>query len=368
VQHRGGPAGFLKVLDERTLGYADFSGNRQYISVGNLLGDDRVSLFLMDYPQQIRLKLLGRVRIIDEESNPGMIAKLESPHYRARVERGIVIDIVGYDWNCPKYITPRFTEDEVARMVARAEHAGARNAKPAESAKVAADEAIGAGELSLTVTGVRQMTPRIRAYELRTSDWAELPVAAAGAHLELPVSMPDGAVATRQYSLTAHPDRRDVYEIAVLREDDGGGGSKAIHETWQIGTRLNVNKPLNHFPLHADARHAVLIAGGIGITPIQSMAQALKARGTPFELHYSGRTPAEMAYRDHLASAFPSGYHTYFSRVPGQPRMNISAVLHGAPPDSIFYVCGPVALIDAVLEAANTLGIARDRVQYESFY
>jgi ferredoxin-NADP reductase len=368
VQHRGGPAGFLKVLDERTLGYADFSGNRQYISVGNLAGDDRISLFLMDYPQQIRLKLLGRVRIIDEESDPEMIAKLESRHYRARVERGIVIDIVGYDWNCPKYITPRFTEDEVASMLARAEHDSARNAKSAESAQVAAEEAIGDGELSLTVTGVRQMTPRIRAYALRTSDWGELPAAAAGAHLMVPVSMPDGAVATRQYSLTAHPERRDIYEIAVLREDNGRGGSKTIHDTWRIGTRLNVNKPLNHFPLHTDARHAVLIAGGIGITPIQSMAQALKARGSPFELHYTGRTPAEMAYRDHLASEFPSGYHAYFSRVPGQPRMNISAVLHDAPPDSIFYVCGPVALIDAMLEAANTLGIARDRVQYESFY
>jgi predicted pyridoxine 5'-phosphate oxidase superfamily flavin-nucleotide-binding protein len=106
VQHRGGPAGFLKVLDARTIGYADFTGNRQYISAGNLAGDDRVCLFLMDYPHQARLKILGRARVIDEDSDPELLARLDNPHYRARVERGIVIRIEGFDWNCPKYITP----------------------------------------------------------------------------------------------------------------------------------------------------------------------------------------------------------------------------------------------------------------------
>jgi predicted pyridoxine 5'-phosphate oxidase superfamily flavin-nucleotide-binding protein len=95
------------MLDARTIGYADFSGNRQYISAGNLAGDDRVSLFLIDYPQQTRLKIFGRAQVIDEDSNPELLARLDNPHSRARVERGIVIRIVGFDWNCPKYITPR---------------------------------------------------------------------------------------------------------------------------------------------------------------------------------------------------------------------------------------------------------------------
>jgi predicted pyridoxine 5'-phosphate oxidase superfamily flavin-nucleotide-binding protein len=133
VQHRGGPAGFLKVLGARTIGYADFSGNRQYVSAGNLAGDDRVSLFLMDYPHQARLKILGRARVIDESSDPGLLARLDNPHYRARVERGIVIHIEGFDWNCPKYITPRYTEDEVEQRIkaatsALAPHALQRNA------------------------------------------------------------------------------------------------------------------------------------------------------------------------------------------------------------------------------------------------
>lgn len=364
VQHRGGPLGFLKVLDARTIGYADFAGNRQYVSTGNLAGDDRVSLFLIDYPHQTRLKLFGRARVIDEDSDRELLARLDNPHYRARVERGIVIRIAGFDWNCPKYITPRYTEDEVAQRI---EAATSAPAAPALQRNTQPQEPIGNGELALTVTGIRQMTPRIRAYELRADDWSELPPAEAGAHLEVPVRVAGGSLLARQYSLVTDPGRRDLYEIAVLRENDGGGGSRAIHESWRIGTRLRIAPPLNHFPLHADSRPAVLIAGGIGITPIKAMAQALRRRNVPFELHYTGRTPAEMAYRDRLAGEFPSGYFTYFSRVPGQRRLDVVEVLQRAGGDALFYVCGPLALIDAVRAAASRLGIAPERVQHESF-
>lgn len=365
VQHRGGPAGFLKVLDARTIGYADFTGNRQYVSTGNLAGDDRVFLFLMDYPHQARLKILGRARVIDEDSHPELLARLDSPHYRARVERGIVIRIEGFDWNCPKYITPRYTEDEVAQRIKEATSALAGQASQRYTQP---EELIGNGELALTVTGVRQMSPRIRAYELRAGDWGELPPAEAGAHIEVPVRLADGSVVTRQYSLVTDPGRHDVYEIAVLRESDGRGGSQAIHDTWRIGTQLRIAPPINHFPLHADLRSAVLIAGGIGITPIKAMAQELKSRNVPFDLHYTGRTPADMAYRDRLAVELASGYFTYFSRVPGHRRLDVAEVLKRAAGDAVFYVCGPVALIDAVLAAANRLGIAPERVQHESFH
>jgi hypothetical protein len=365
VQHRGGPVGFLKVLDERTIGYADFSGNRQYISTGNLAGDDRVSLFLMDYPNQARLKIFGRARVIDEETDPELMTRLDNPHYRARVERGVVIHVEGFDWNCPKYITPRYTEDEVAQRIKEATSALAMQvALPS----VRSEEVIGNGELALTVTGIRQMTPRIRAFELRAADWGILPPVEAGAHLVLPVRLADGSVVTRQYSLTTDPGCHDRYEIAVLCESSGRGGSQAIHETWQIGTQFRAALPLNHFPLHADSRSAVLIAGGIGITPIKAMAQALRKRNVPLELHYTGRTPADMAYHDRLAVEFASGYFTYFSRVPGQQRLDVVEVLQRAASDAVFYVCGPIALIEAVRAAAKQLGIAPERVQHESFY
>ncbi len=343
VQHRGGPVGFLKVLDARTIGHADFAGNRQYVSAGNLAGDDRVSLFLMDYPRQARLKILGRARVIDEESDPELLARLDNPHYRARVERGIVIRIAGFDWNCPQHITPRYSEDEVAQRVREATSALARHARKGNAPP---EEQIGRGELSLAITGVRQMTPRVRAYELRAEDWRELPRAEAGAHLVVPVRLANESVVTRQYSLVTDPGRHDVYEIAVLRESDGRGGSQAIHETW---------------------RPAVLIAGGIGITPIKAMAQALRSRNVPLELHYTGRTPADMAYRERLALELSSGYFTYFSRVPGHRRLDVSEVLQRAAGDAMFYVCGPGALIEAVRAAAKRLGAAPERVQHESF-
>jgi hypothetical protein len=365
VQHRGGPAGFLKVLDGRTIGYADFSGNRQYISTGNLAGDDRISLFLMDYPNQTRLKILGRARVIDEGSDPQLLARLDNPHFRARVERGIVIHIEGFDWNCPKYITPRYTENEAARRI---KEASAVLAGQTSQPDAADDEALGNGELALTISGVRQLTPGIRAYELRADDWGELPPAEPGAHLEVPVRLGDGSVVGRQYSLVNDPERRDLYEIAVLRETDGQGGSQAIHETWWLGTRLRVALPTNHFPLHTDSRPAVLIAGGIGITPIKAMAQALTRRKLPFELHYTGRTPADMAFREQLAVECASGYYTYFSRLPGHRRLDVAEVLRRAAGDAVFYVCGPLALIDAVQASAKRFGIAPERVQHESFY
>ena len=116
VQFRGGPAGFLKVLDDKTLGYADFRGNVQYISAGNLQGNERVSILLMDYANQRRLKLLGRARLLSEASDPEfsmLMPRLALPDYRARVERAVIISVEAFDWNCPQHITPRFTEEEV---------------------------------------------------------------------------------------------------------------------------------------------------------------------------------------------------------------------------------------------------------------
>jgi hypothetical protein len=117
IQHRGGPAGFLRVIDEKTMGFADFRGNRQYISVGNLQTDDRAALFLMDYANQARLKILGRARVVDADDRE-TLDKLVLPDYSARVERGIIIKVEAFDWNCPQHITPRYTLAEIEAAVA----------------------------------------------------------------------------------------------------------------------------------------------------------------------------------------------------------------------------------------------------------
>ena len=362
MQHRGGPAGFLKVLDARTIGYADFSGNRQYISVGNLRGEDRVSLFLMDYPGQRRLKIWGRARLVDEDTEPALIARLESPSYRAPVERGVVITVEAYDWNCPKYITPRFTEPEIRELAGHWQREAATSQPNAGNI----DET-GNGPLKLVVSGLRQLTPRVRAYELQAPDRGELPPVTAGAHVAVPVRLPGGAVVARQYSLAMHPHHRNTYEIAVLRADAGRGGSAAIHATWQIGTRLALDFPVNQFPLHEDRRHSILIAGGIGITPVKAMAHALAARGDSFELHYSGRAPADMAYLDLLTREFSGRLHAYSTRDENGNRMDLPRIMGSAPADALFYVCGPDRLIEAARETARKIGITADRLRYERF-
>lgn len=118
IQFRGGPTGFLKVLDDMTLGYADFRGNLQYISVGNLAKNDKAALFLMDYVNQRRLKILARVEIKDASEAPDLIEKLRIPDYKARIERAMTLHVEAFDWNCPQHITQRFTVDEIKRLIA----------------------------------------------------------------------------------------------------------------------------------------------------------------------------------------------------------------------------------------------------------
>lgn len=118
VQYRGGPAGFLRVLDDRTLGFADFRGNRQYVTTGNVAADDRVSLFLMDYAHQRRLKIFGHLRMADATADPKLDETVSTPGYAAVIERAAVIQIEAFDWNCPQHIEPRFTQEEFESALA----------------------------------------------------------------------------------------------------------------------------------------------------------------------------------------------------------------------------------------------------------
>jgi predicted pyridoxine 5'-phosphate oxidase superfamily flavin-nucleotide-binding protein len=118
IQHRGGPRGFLRTLDSQTLAFADFGGNRQMLSTGNLATNDRVALFLMDYPRRERLKILGHARVLDAKEHSELIPQLLPTGFKDKqVERIFVIDVISYDWNCSQFITPRYTVEEVETAV-----------------------------------------------------------------------------------------------------------------------------------------------------------------------------------------------------------------------------------------------------------
>lgn len=113
IQHRGGPEGFIKVLDDITLGLVDFSGNRQYISVGNAANNSKVSLLMMDYPRRARLKLFAEMKIVEINENPDLFRQLDPIGYQHKAERMMLFDVKGYSWNCPQHITPRYTLAEI---------------------------------------------------------------------------------------------------------------------------------------------------------------------------------------------------------------------------------------------------------------
>lgn len=117
VQHRGGAPGFVKVIDDTTLAFADYRGNRQYISLGNLRAGDRVALILMDYPHRARLKIYGHMEVVPLDADPDLAAQVIDPASKARPERILKLKLEAFDWNCPQHITPRFTEAEIARAV-----------------------------------------------------------------------------------------------------------------------------------------------------------------------------------------------------------------------------------------------------------
>lgn len=117
MQHRGGPAGFLRHIAGNRIGFADYRGNKQYISTANLAGNDRVSLFLMDYPNKDRLKLVGHARSVELADDPALVTSLMPEGYRATPERAFLIDVIGWEWNCSQHITPRFTEAEISAAI-----------------------------------------------------------------------------------------------------------------------------------------------------------------------------------------------------------------------------------------------------------
>lgn len=365
VQHRGGPKGFMRVLDSSTIGFADFSGNRQYVSLGNFRLNDRVALFFMDYASRRRLKLMGRIQLVPE-TDWETLAKLEVTGYRARVERGFLIRVEAFDWNCPQHITPRYTEAEIGQVISpvieenRRLHAALSN-RPLDTE----GSVLGTGVLPLIITGIRQLTPRIRAYELRHRYGGELPKIQAGAHIRIPVRLANGEMTERRYSICSNPAREDIYEIAVLKEPKGTGGSQSVHDQFHLGMRLNTEIPENYFKLHSDDRPVVLIAGGIGITPIKAMAQALAQRGQRLEIHYAGRSVQEMAFYDRLSRAFGEQLTCYESS--RGRRLDLSRVLKNAPKNATFYACGPQKLLDELQQEAAKQGIPADRLRSERF-
>ncbi|MCK0126362.1 reductive dehalogenase [Gelidibacter sp. F2691] len=216
--------------------------------------------------------------------------------------------------------------------------------------------------LQLTVSKVEQMTPGIAKYELSAPDGSRLPAWTAGAHLDVLVS-PDFL---RQYSLSGDPSDHSLYQIGVLREEGGRGGSALLHRIFTEGRKVFVSKPINHFELVEDAPKSFLMGGGIGVTPMIAFAHRLHALGANFALHYSVSRRDQAGFLEDLA-AMPWADRVHLHISDENTRADFDAVLANAPEGAHVYACGADRYMDAVMEAAANQGIPEEARHLEYF-
>jgi vanillate O-demethylase ferredoxin subunit len=216
--------------------------------------------------------------------------------------------------------------------------------------------------LDVVVAQRAQEAEGILSFLLRAADGGPLPPFEAGAHVD--VALPNGAV--RQYSLCGDPAERDAYRLGILLEPAGRGGSRNAHEALMVGTGLRIRQPRNLFGLQP-ARHTLLFAGGIGITPMLAMATQLTREDRAFDLHYCARSAGRMAFRQRLADApFAARVHLHLDDGPAAQRFDPQA-LPGPGADERAYVCGPRGFMDAVIGALKAKGWPDERIHFESF-
>jgi len=219
-------------------------------------------------------------------------------------------------------------------------------------------------QLSVRVARKQVEAEGVCSFELAGVDGGHLPSFSAGSHID--VRIPGGI--TRQYSLCNDPSERHRYLIAVLNDANSRGGSRAMHELVQEGSVLEISAPRNHFALAEEAPRHLLLAGGIGVTPMLCMAERLSREGAAFAMHYCARSRERAAFLTRIEqSRFAGQVQFHFDDGDAAQKLNIDVLLASADADVHLYVCGPKGFMDAVLNAARRLEWSEDRLHYEFF-
>lgn len=217
------------------------------------------------------------------------------------------------------------------------------------------------------VAAIIEETPQIKIFDLVSASDVALPPHTCGAHIAVPVALPDGSRDTRSYSIVNPPAYRGFYRLAIQREKAGRGGSAYMHDHLRIGDAMEIDGPRNHFELASDATEFILIAGGIGITPILCMASQLAMENRTFSLHYAARQPDLMAFRREVIGICGERATLWFDGGDPDKGMNLCEILRDWRPGKNVYACGPAGLIDSVLEVSKSCIWPEPAVHFELF-
>ncbi|NKB71204.1 MAG: 2Fe-2S iron-sulfur cluster binding domain-containing protein [Candidatus Latescibacteria bacterium] len=331
IQHRGGPVGFLKVLDERTLAFADFVGNRQYVSYGNLNENDKAFIFLMDYTSRTRIKIWGTAKVVEDD--PQLMERLADPDYHGKPERAFLFRIALWDKNCPQHITPRYTEKQIQDLP----ECPCCDPKP------------GRFSGSLEVAEIVAETANVKTLRLVQPGGGNIPFEyLPGQFLTLDIETA-GKRIKRSYTIASSPTRPECLEITVKREEMGLV-SGYLHRQIKPGDSLRLSAPAGGFTF-TGAEHAsiVLIAAGVGITPMMSVVRYLT------DTEWTGDIFLLLSFRRIQDFIFAKEIDQLKNR---HPNLHVAVTLTSPETDW----AGPTGRIDKELIAEFVPGIAGRRV------
>jgi ferredoxin-NADP reductase/predicted pyridoxine 5'-phosphate oxidase superfamily flavin-nucleotide-binding protein len=337
ASYRGGAPGFVKVSKKNQLRIPDYKGNSMFNTLGNIQSNPKVGLVFIDFERNKLLQLTGEAKIlwdqIDNKNDTGGTKRYWYFNVKHWQETKLP---EGLNWTFFDY--------------------SPHNPKP-ESVN----------EFALKVSAIEQKSEHIKLFKLTSANGSALPAFEPGSHLPIEVSLPNNKKALRHYSITSSSIDNRFYEIAVQQEIHGGGGSKYMHEQLRIGHQVKTKLPVNDFSLTSPDKHHILIAGGIGITPIFSMLRQLVENNESFELHYSVKTSADAIFTEEIEALAGRNAHFYFTQAPNATRLDLQTLLATEKKSSHVYICGPVRMIQSAIEKAANNNWLKNHIHFESF-
>lgn len=350
--YRGGHPGFVEVTSNDRLLIPDYRGNSMFNTLGNIHSNGKAALSFIDFKSGQLLQLSGAAIILWDQQDPDGKTAGTQRFWELRIEQWRLTTL-------PKSLRWEFLDYSPHNL---------KHSVP---------------DLNLRVESVEIKNPRVKLLRLVGTNGAQLPAFEAGAHLPVEVKVKvktDWKAQTgsrhaisstykttpRHYSLLSSSHENRYYEIAVQLEPQGRGGSNYMHQL-HVGDTLTAKAPRNEFPLLATAGHSILIAGGIGITPILSMLRQLSESDASFEIHYTARSEADLAFKHEIQALAGAKALFYPSNDKSSRRLNLESILEHPQPDTHVYLCGPVRMIDALREVGERNAWPADQLHFESF-